>query len=219
MLWFPAIATRRSAQPSLSSRYFLVLVCVYALTLMGQVTYLNCFGFDRSAAVFYFAAPQPIRTTLLGKNIAAVFFIYLQVLILSGVTAALQVSGGWPMVTEALVVVGVCALYLLALGNLSSVHYPHELRPERVSSGGASRRFQGLIFLLYPLALAPVFLSYLARYAFDSQAAFVAGIAISAIGGGVLYAAAMQSATRAASTRREQILQELSKGGGPLATE
>ena len=32
------------------SQYFLIIVCVYALTLMGQVSYWNCFGFDRSAA-------------------------------------------------------------------------------------------------------------------------------------------------------------------------
>jgi hypothetical protein len=31
------------------SRHFLTLICVYALTLLGQVSYWNCFGFDRSA--------------------------------------------------------------------------------------------------------------------------------------------------------------------------
>ena len=219
MVWFPMIAGRRAGHPSFSSRYFLILVCVYALTLLGQVTYWNCFGFDRSAAVFYFAAPQPIRKTLLGKNIASLFFIYLEVLILTGVTAALRVSGGWRTVVETLLVVGVCALYLLALGNISSVHYPRGLRPERVSQGGASSRFQGLIFVLYPLALLPVFLAYLARYAFESEAVFAIVIAIAAILGGVLYGMAMESAAGTAASRREQILQELSKGEGPMVSE
>jgi hypothetical protein len=42
------------------------------------VTYWNCFGIDRSAAIFYFAAPQPMSRTLLGKNIACLFFLYLE---------------------------------------------------------------------------------------------------------------------------------------------
>jgi ABC-2 type transport system permease protein len=219
MVWFPMIAGRRTGHPGMASPYFLIVVCVYALTLLGQVTYWNCFGFDRSAAVFYFAAPQPLRKTLMGKNIASLFFIYLEVLVLTSVTAALQVSGGWRTVIETLVVVGVCSLYLLALGNISSVHYPRGLRPERVSQGGASGRFQGLVFLLYPLALLPVFLAYLARYAFESEAVFAIGMALAAMLGGALYGMAMESAAGTAASRREQILQELSKGDGPLVSE
>ena len=119
MVWFPMIAGRHSGHAAAGSRYFLIVVCVYALTLLGQVTYWNCFGFDRSAAVIYFAAPQPLRKTLAGKNIASLFFIYLEVLVLTSVTAALQLSGGWRTVIETLLVVGVCSLYLLALGNIS----------------------------------------------------------------------------------------------------
>jgi len=93
------------------------------------------------------------------------------------------------------------------------------LRPERVSQGGASGRFQGLIFMLYPLALLPVFLAYLARYAFQSEAVFAMGIAVAAILGGVLYGTAMESAASTAGRRREEILQELSKGEGPMVVE
>ena len=55
MVWLPMILGRRSG-PSAVSRHFLVIVCVYALTLLGQVSYWNCFGFDRSAAIVWFAA-------------------------------------------------------------------------------------------------------------------------------------------------------------------
>jgi ABC-2 type transport system permease protein len=219
MVWFPMIATRHGNSTGQSSQYFLIAVCVYSLTLLGQVSYWNCFGFDRSAAEFYFAAPQPLSQVLLGKNIAAMFFIYVEVLILTGVTVALGFSGGWSLVVETLPVVGVCAVYMLALGNISSVQYPRALSPERVSQGGASGRFQGLIFLLYPLALFPVFLAYLARYAFASEIVFVFVMSIAAIMGGVLYWQAMQSAVRTAYKRREQILRELSKGDGPVTAE
>ncbi|MBZ5623285.1 MAG: hypothetical protein LAQ69_31870 [Acidobacteriia bacterium] len=219
MVWFPMIAGRHGPHSGDSSQYFLIAACVYSMTLLGQVSYWNCFGFDRSAAVFYFAAPQPLSQVLLGKNIASLFFIYLEVLILTGVTAALRVNSGWSIVTETLLVMGVCSVYMLALGNISSVQYPRALSPERVSQGGASGRFQGLIFILYPLALLPVVLAYLARYAFDSEAVFVVVMSVAAMMGAVLYRAAMQSSVSSGIARREQILRELSKGDGPVTAE
>jgi ABC-2 type transport system permease protein len=219
LVWFPMVAGTHRGHPSQASPYFLIAVCVYSLTLLGQVTYWNCFGFDRSAAVFYFAAPMPLSVVLLGKNIASMFFIYVEVLILTGITMGLGVSGGWPLVVETLVVVAVCAVYMLALGNLSSVHYPRSLSPERVSQGGASGRFQGLVFILYPFALVPVFLAYVARYAIKSEMVFVFVMAVAAMGAGVLYWQSMLSAVRTAGERREQILRELSKGDGPVSAE
>ena len=56
VVWFPVVASQTRASASRRS-WFLTVVCVYALTLLGQVSYWNCFGFDRSAAAFYFAAP------------------------------------------------------------------------------------------------------------------------------------------------------------------
>ena len=111
-----------------------------------------------------------------------------------------------------LVVVGICSLYMLALGNLSSVNSPRALTAERATQGArGGARFQGLIFLFYPVTLLPVFLAYLARYAFDSQLAFVLVLAIAAMIGGVLYGIAMESAVSTARHRREAILAELSR--------
>src|SRR5262249_34903601 len=42
------------------SSWFLTVVCLYALMLLGQVSYWNSFGFDRGAAALYFAAPVPM---------------------------------------------------------------------------------------------------------------------------------------------------------------
>jgi ABC-2 type transport system permease protein len=211
MVWFPSMIGRHGYEPSVSP-YFLPTVCLYALTLMGQVTYWNCFGFDRGASALYFVAPQPIRQTLLGKNVASLLFIYLEVLILTIVTAILRLIPGWAGILEMLVVVGVCSLYMLALGNLSSVNYPRALVAERATQGArGGARFQGLIFLFYPITLLPVFLAYLARYAFDSQLAFVLVLSIAAIIGGILYGIAMESAVSTAQRRRESILAELSR--------
>jgi ABC-2 type transport system permease protein len=206
-IWFPMIARERSATPS----WFLATVCLYALTLLGQVSYWNCFGFDRSAAAFYFAAPQPIAKVLLGKNIAAMVYVYLEVLMVIVVTSIFRLTAGWINAAETLVVMGICALYLMALGNLSSVHYPRAMAPERIAQGGG-RGMQGFLFLIYPLALLPVALAYIARYAFDSELMFAIVLAISAIGGGALYAMALRSAISEAVLKRERIVAELSSG-------
>src|SRR5262249_47795543 len=50
MIWLPMILGRRGERHMTLSQHFLTVVCVYALTLLGQVSYWNCFGFDRSAA-------------------------------------------------------------------------------------------------------------------------------------------------------------------------
>lgn len=213
MLWLPMVMGRGS-HPA-GSRYFLTVVCVYSLTLLGGVTYWNCFGFDRSAALFYWAAPLRLVHVILAKNVAALIFIFLEVAVLSGITVVLPMGIGPAQIAETVVVMGICAVYMLALGNVSSVHYPRALHAERVSQGSGGG-FQGFLFLLYPLALIPVLLAYLARYAFDSELAFAMVLALAAAIAGVLYKISLESAVSAGIARRELILRELSKGDGPL---
>ena len=65
VVWFPMIARGHNRA---RSPYFLVVVCVYALSMLGQVSFFNAFGFDRSAAGFYFAAPQPISAAVKSRQ-------------------------------------------------------------------------------------------------------------------------------------------------------
>jgi ABC-2 type transport system permease protein len=219
MVWLPLILGNRADRHPALSRHFLTVVCVYALTLLGQVSFWNCFGFDRSATLIYFAAPEPLVKTFAGKNIAAVVFIYLEVLILVGVTTVFGVSPGVGQLLETILVIGVCSLYMLALGNISSVQYPRGLNPERVSQGGASSRFQALIMLLYPVSLLPVLLAYVARYALNSDLAFYLVLGFAGIVGGTLYWIAMESAVSTAIRQRERILHDLSNADGPIASD
>jgi hypothetical protein len=189
------------------------------MTLIGQVTYWNCFGLDRSAALFYFAAPQPLWRVLLGKNIACLFFVYLETLVLAGITLALRMSFAPGQLAETLVVVTICAMYLMAAGNISSVRYPRALSPERVGrGGGGGNRGQVLVMLLYPLLLLPVILAYVARWALGSETAFLAVLAAAAAIGGMVYWLGMESAVETAAAQRQNILQELCREGGPVET-
>jgi len=219
LVWLPVVLGGTGARTSGGSSYFLVFVCVYALTMLGQVTYWNCFGFDRSATLFYFAAPQQISQVLIGKNIAAMVFVYLDVTILSAVVGTFHLTAGWGQVAETLVVVGICAVYMLGLGNMASVNYPRPLNPENVSRGGGSGRSQGLMLLFYPLALLPVFLAYLARWALNSELAFAAVLAIAAVIGGIVYWIGLDSAVIAAGAKREQLFAALTQSEGPIASE
>jgi ABC-2 type transport system permease protein len=219
LVWLPLVIGRRGSSDSVLAQNFLVLVSVYALTLLGQVSYWNAFGFDRSAAQVYFSLPVKISTALAGKNIAAALFIFLE---MSAVTVAclllkMQISA--MKIVESYVVIGIAALYMLGIGNLSSVHYPRAMNPERVSQGGAASRWQALVVIFYPLALLPIFLAYVARSVFESETAFLIVLAFAGVLGGVIYRIAMESAVEAAARRREQILSELSRTEGPVITE
>jgi ABC-2 type transport system permease protein len=219
MVWVPLVLGGQTERNGWLEQNLLAVVSVYALTLLGQVTYWNCFGFDRSAVGIYLAAPQPIRLTLVGKNIASLVFIYLEVVILSVLTEAFRLTTGMGKVMEAVFVVGVSSLYMLAFGNISSVQYPRALKPERVSQGGASSRFQAVVFILYPLALVPVAMAYLARYAFDSELAFGIALVCAAVLGGFVYWLGLDSAVRTTTLQRERLLVDLSGGEGPIASD
>lgn len=218
MIWLPMILGNPAERNRKLSHHFLTVICVYSMTLLGQVSYWNCFGFDRSATLFYFAAPQPLGKVFAAKNLAALVFIYLEVLILATIITIFGVRLGGAQLLETLLVVGVCSLYMLALGNISSVQYPRGLNPERVSQGGATGRFQALITMLYPLSLLPVLLAYVARWALDSELVFWLVLGFAAMVGGALYWIAMESAVGTAWKQRERIIRELSNAEGPIAS-
>jgi hypothetical protein len=64
-----------------------------------------------------------------------------------------------------------------------------------------------------------VVLAYAARYAFDSEAAFFAVLALAGGAGMVFYAVSMDSAIGLAERRKETILAALGISAGPLASE
>jgi ABC-2 type transport system permease protein len=74
-----------------------------------------------------------------------------------------------------------------------------------------------MLFILYPLASIPISLAYLARWAFDSSAAFYLGLALAAGIGAAVYWVATDSALEISSNRREQLLAALSKHDSPIS--
>ena len=80
----------------------------------------------------------------------------------------------------------------------------------------AQSRSQALLMLAFPLTLLPVAVAYLARYAFDTEWAFFGVLFFDGVVGVLVYVYSMQTALKAASDRREQIIGALSSGEGPV---
>jgi ABC-2 type transport system permease protein len=216
LIWMPmSLGQGMQADSPLVSNY-LTLVSVYALVLLGDVTFWNALGLDRSAAQFYYLLPAPFSRILAAKNLAALVVVLLEVTVVMLACLALRMPLVFAKIVEAYAVTLALSVYLLAMGNLSSVYYPEGVHSEQTWRPSSPARFRALLFVLYPVAAVPVGLAYLARYAFSSEFVFYLVLAFAAGLGGVVYWVAMASATEAAGRRKEQILAALGEGGGAV---
>jgi ABC-2 type transport system permease protein len=217
-VWLPmAMQHRRLGGDSITRTHFLTYVSVYALILLGQVTFWNAFGFDRSAAQAWYALPVPFARVLQGKNITSLIIVMTELGLVIGVALALPVPHPPARVFEALFVTLISAVYLIAFGNLISVRLPRAMDPEKVTQGGSARSMNAFAFFLFPIGLVPIALAYWARYVFDSEPVFFAMLALAGVLGAVVYSIALDSAVHTALERRESILNELGRSDGPLS--
>ncbi len=215
LIWTPRVLSGSGGKAT--SDHFLTMVCVYGLVMLGQVMYMNAFGFDRSAAQAWFSLPVSFTRVIVGKNVAAAWFVITEMLVVVAIALVLPIRKSPVLVAEAVVVTLVSGVYLIAFGNLSSVYFPRALSPEKVTQGGGSRSLNVILVFCFPIALLPVGLAYWARYVFSSDVVFFALLAVAALLGAVLYWIALGSSVEAALVRRERILNELAKSDGPVS--
>ncbi|HXA66817.1 MAG TPA: hypothetical protein VNV82_16785 [Bryobacteraceae bacterium] len=216
LIWAPIAFGQASSQHSLVAENYLTFVSVYALLLLTDALFWNCFGFDRSAAQIYFLVPLKMSTVLMGKNLAAAFIVFLEIASITVVCTLLRMSVTPRQVMEALAVTCVITIFLLAIGNLSSLYNPRSVNPAKSFRSAASGKTQAALMLTFPVALMPVFLAYLARYAFSSEWAFFGVLLAGLMLGAVFYSYSMGAAVKAAELRKEQIMTVLGQGEGPI---
>jgi len=216
LIWAPMAFGSMGSHHSLLTDNYLAFVSVYALLLLSDALFWNCFGFDRSAAQVYFLVPLKMSTVLFGKNLTAVFLVFLEISAIAVVCALLRLPITALQILEAAVVTFVVTLFLLSIGNLSSVYNPRSVNPVKSFRTAASGRTQAVLMLTFPVALTPIALAYLARYAFDTEWAFFGVLLIGAMIGGIVYAYSMDSAVKTAERRKEEIIAALSVGAGPI---
>lgn len=216
LVWLP-MATAQG-QSGLFASHYLTFLFAYALMLLSEVPLWNAFGFDRTAAQVYYLAPVEMRVILAGKNLTMVVVALLEMGMITLVCVALRLPLGVAQVGEALAVVLAFLVYLIAIGNLSSVYYPRPIDPGQSWRSGSASKFQALLLLIYPLVALPFGLAYLARYAFESEWAFYGVVAVCGALGGVLYKVSLESAVQASEKRKERFLSALGQGQSPVST-
>jgi ABC-2 type transport system permease protein len=216
LIWAPIAFGRLSTERSFLSDNYLTMVSIYALLLLSDSLFWNCFGFDRTAAQVYFLVPVKMSTVLAGKNLAAAFLVLMEIIAIALVCALLRLPLSGIQILEAVAVTSVITLFVLAVGNLSSLYNPRAVNPLKAMRTAAQSRAQALLMLAFPVTLVPVALAYLARYAFDTELAFFGVLVVGGVVGVLVYFYSMQSALKAAVDRREQIISALSRGEGPI---
>ena len=218
ILVFLPQAIGHNSKPSFMGEHFLTVVSIYSMMLIGYYTFWNAFGYDRSAALFYFAAPVPFRRVLYAKNIVAAFIQLIEVSIITAVYVFVPLSFRLFAVGEAFLVTAVSCLYVFSIGNLTSVRFPMPIDPDRLARGASSRGKNALLMLFFPVAFLPIGLAYWGRYVFKSDFVFFALLLLAGIIGAVIYWVSMDSAVSLSLERREQMIASLSQSDGPLST-
>ncbi|WP_321475014.1 hypothetical protein [uncultured Paludibaculum sp.] len=216
VIWLPMILGRNGTQ-GVFGENILVWVSLYAALLLGEVLFWNCFGFDRTAAQAYYVMPVKFTTVLIAKNITAVFFLLLEVTIVTCVVLLLRLKFPLYKIPEAYAVTMLLCIFLLAIGNLASTHYPRPVDASQSWRRSSSGKIQGMLLLFYPILAIPVALSYLARYAFESHWAFYAVLGSAFLVACMTYWVSLDASVEAADKRREAILSALSSGDGPIS--
>jgi ABC-2 type transport system permease protein len=197
---------------------FLVLAAAYSLLMLGQVAVWNAFGMDRSAAQFYFVAPLRIERVMMAKNIAGALLVLFGVSITAGAARLLQFPVTAMSWAEALSVTVTTAVFLFAGGNYLSVRNPVPIDPESAMRQRAASGVQAMFVFVYPLLFLPTALAYLARWEFESHAAFYGVLAVMTTLGAIAYWVSMDSIGPYAEQHKEKMLATLSARQDPVSS-
>ncbi|HYZ86402.1 MAG TPA: hypothetical protein VE621_18455 [Bryobacteraceae bacterium] len=215
LIWLP-LAFRNGAKNGFLAQHFLTTVSVYALMLLGDVCVWNIFGFDRQAIQNYFVLPVPLKTVLIAKNISALTFFTLELLLITAMCLLFRFRLTPEHLTEAFVTSATFAIFLLGIGNLLSVRNPHPVNPTQSWRRTSAGSVQAFLFVVYAVFAVPMGLAFLARYAFESELAFYLVMLINFIIGAVVYGVTLDSALEHARKDKEFLLSRLSGNEQPI---
>lgn len=213
ILFAPALHRRHGSSGFL--QYALPLMAVYGLLVLGQITYWNSFGFDRSAAQGYFCWPIKFREALIAKNLTVMALMVPQILLVALVAHAFGIPSSPGKVVETFAVMIIAGLFWFALGNIFSVRMPRAMDPDKMNQ--MSHKLQALTIFVAPVVLLPVVLAYWARAVFNNDLIFAGIMIVAAILGAVFYKVGLDSAVESAMANRESMLLELSRADGPVS--
>jgi ABC-2 type transport system permease protein len=215
VLYFPATMRPHRGGDSFFLENALPFIALYGLLMLGQISYWNSFGFDRSATQGYFSWPIRFRDVLVAKNIAVALLLVPQIVIIAVVAVAARMPFSFERLIETFVVIAIASLYWFSMGNICSVRLPRAMDPERMNQ--MSNKLQALTILAAPLLLLPLALAYWSRAVFENEYIFAALLMLAAAIGAILYRLGLDSAVAAAQRTRESMLMQLARSDAPLS--
>ncbi|MCU1328398.1 MAG: hypothetical protein JWN34_3768 [Bryobacterales bacterium] len=206
----------RGGHSSFAKTNALPIMSIYGLMMLGQLTFWNAFGFDRTAVQGYFSWPLRFRDVLIAKNVTVLALLIPQVFVVALVCRIAGLPVGLLKIVETTAVMTIAAAYWFALGNICSVRIPRALNPDKMNQ--MANKMQALTIFTMPVLLLPLGLAYWARWFFESQLFFAGLVLVAAVLGGIFYSVGLDSAVATATgASREKMLQELSRSDGPLS--
>jgi ABC-2 type transport system permease protein len=206
----------RGSEVGFINNNFLPMVSMYGLLILGEVLLFNVFGFDRNAGQVYFVTPVPLDAVLKAKNLVAAVFILLQNLSVVLVAAILRVHISPVTVAESIAVTAVVAIFLMGIGNLTSVTMARPVDPNQTFRKQTGGKMQIWLLLGFLGLGVPIGLAFLARWAMRSDWAFFGVLAIDFSIGVIVYRMATESALQRVTRNCERIVDALSKGSDPI---
>ena len=160
VLFLPSL--RRGQSVGFFQQNALPVMALYGLLMLGQISYWNSFGFDRSAVQGYFTWPIRMRDVLLAKNLTVVSMLIPQILLMSIIARLFHLPAGPAKILETIVVMIVSAFYWFAMGNISSVRIPRASNPDKMNQ--MANKMQALTIWCGPFLLFRVALAYWCRW-------------------------------------------------------
>jgi len=213
MVFMPAL---RRGSHNFFTANALPIMALYGFMMLGQITYWNAFGFDRTAVQGYFSWPVKFRDVLIAKNLAVLVMLIPQILLVSVVCRVAKLPSGPLKILETFIVMAIACTYWFPVGNICSVRIPRALDPDKVNQ--MSGKLQALTIFALPVFLLPLLLAYWARWFFENEFLFAGLVIVAAVIGGIFYWVGLDSAVGTAiGARREKMLLELSRSSGPLS--
>lgn len=208
----------RSSRVGFVANNFLPIVNVYGLLIMGEALIFNVFGFDRKAVQIYFITPLPFDAVLKAKNLVALFFILIQTFAVVLFAALIRIPVSAVDAGNAFGTALVIALFLISAGNLTSVYLPRPMDPNQTFRRQTSGKLQLWLMGSFIGLSIPIGFAFLARWAFNSEWAYVGVLAVDLIVGWIVYRLSLESAVQQALRGTEDLVDRLSKGSDPIGT-
>lgn len=200
--------TRLGSITAQADDYRLAVIVLYSIILDTQF-FSNAFGFDWHGAKLYFLAPINGRSVLIGKNLAALSIMCVQIAL---IMIIFSVFNGW-IGPIALVHAGfafvIAAPLSLALGNYLSVLYPRAVDFSKVYGRSYSGISQLVMFLDLPLMALIAGAGPVLGWILDSPTVTYAVFGIEAVVAALVYWVTIGSAGRLMDGRAEGFLQSL----------